>query len=300
MTSHHTPRGRPVAAPPDPDPTPPGLRLPPLSCDAHCHIFGPGDRFPYAEDRAYDPPDVSEADLRARHDLLGLERALIVQSAAHGTDHAALLDALRTGRGRYRGVALLTPDTLPYQVAELHEAGVRGVRLQFLPHLGAAPAPEAIRAVADLVRPYGWHVAFHVAGDAVIELADTIRGIGLPAVIDHMARVDLHAGLDGPQVTALRHLLGSGGVWVKLSAPERISRTDPPYEDAIGLARLLAADAPERVLWGTDFPHPNVPRMPDDGLLVDLIERIAPEEKARRLMLVDNPAALLDFPGEAR
>ncbi|MFI0408352.1 amidohydrolase family protein [Actinomadura sp. 3N508] len=292
--------GRRVAAPPHPNPKVPGLRLPPRSCDAHCHLFGPGDVFPYAEDRAYDPPDVSKDDLRRRHDLLGLGRAIIVQSAAHGTDHSALLDALRTYPERYRGVALLTPRTTPAEVAALHRAGVRGVRVQFMPHLGPSPTPDELRAVVDLVRPYAWHVAFHISGDAVVDMFDTLRSTGMPAVIDHMARVDLATGLDGPQVGALRRLLDTGDVWVKLSAPERMSAEGPPYADAVELARLLAAQAPERCLWGTDFPHPNVREMPDDGVLVDLIEEIVPDEDARHRILVANPAGLADFPPEPR
>ncbi|QXJ21249.1 amidohydrolase family protein [Actinomadura graeca] len=285
-----------AAAPPHPDPKVPALRLPPGSCDAHCHIFGPGDVFPYPEDRAYDAPDVTKEDLRRRHDLLGVDRAIIVQSAAHGTDHAALLDALRSDPGRYRGVALVTPRTTPAEIAGLHQAGVRGVRLQFMPHLGPGPTPAELRAVLDLVRPYGWHVAFHIAGDAVVDMSGTLRSTGLPAVIDHMARVDLRAGLEGAQVRALRRLLDTGDVWVKLSAPERLSSGGPPYADALELARALAAQAPERCLWGTDFPHPNVREMPDDGVLVDLIERIVPDEAARHRILVANPAELVGFP----
>ncbi|MFC4055766.1 amidohydrolase family protein [Actinomadura syzygii] len=285
-----------VAAPPDPDPKIPDLRLPPRSCDAHCHIFGPGDVFPFPDDRAYDPPDVSKEDLRRRHDLLGLERAIVVQSAAHGTDHSALLDALSAFPDRYRGVALLTPRTKPGEVAALHQAGVRGVRVQFMPQLGPPPTPDELRTILDLVRPYGWHVAFHIAGDAVVEMSDTLRSTGLPTVIDHMARVDLATGLDGEQVRALRGLLDAG-VWVKLSAVDRLSGEGPPYADAVELARLLAAQAPERCLWGTDFPHPNVREMPDDGVLVDLIERIVPDEKARHRILVTNPAELADFGG---
>ncbi|WP_242904903.1 amidohydrolase family protein [Actinomadura terrae] len=299
MTSHEAARGgRRLAAPPHPNPTAPVLRLPSLSCDAHCHIFGPGDVFPYPEDRAYDTPDVTKEDLRRRHDLMGVERALIVQSAAHGTDHAALLDALRSNRGRYRGVALPTPRTTPAEVAGLHEAGVRGVRLQFMPHLGTSPSPDEVRAVADLVRPHGWHMAFHIAGDTVVDMFDTLRAGGPPVVIDHMARVDLRTGLDGPQVSALRRLLDTGNVWVKLSAPDRLSAGGPPYDDAVELAALLAAQAPERCLWGSDFPHPNVREMPDDGVLVDLIGRIAPDEKTRHRILVTNPAELFDFPLE--
>src|SRR6266516_1730097 len=192
----------PSCPPPHPDPKVPALRLPPLSCDAHCHIFGPAHRFPYAPDRTFTPPDVSKDDLRRRHDHLGFERAVIVQSSCHGSDHTALLDALASGQGRYRGVALVTPQTPAREVARLDAAGVRGARLNFLPHLGQSPSPEDIRA---LVR-----------------------------------------------------LLATGTVWVKLSGADRLSLTGPPYPDAVALARLLASHAPERVLWGTDYPPPQL------------------------------------------
>lgn len=282
--------------PPHADPKRPSVRLPPGACDAHCHIFGPGDVFPYAPDRTFTPPNVSRHDLRRRHDHLGLDRAVIVQSACHGTDHAALLDALRAAPDRYRGVALITPGTPDSAIAGLHAAGVRGFRLNFLPHLGGAPAPETIAALVRATAPYGWHAQVHVAGDGVRELAGQIRAIEIPVVLDHMARVDLREGLDGPAVRALLGLLDDG-VRVKLSGADRISVTGPPYHDAADLARLLAAYAPDRVLWGTDFPHPNITGpAPDDGALADLVERIAPTAEARHRLLVTNPAELYGFP----
>lgn len=281
--------------PPCPDPTVPSVRPPAGSIDAHCHIFGPGDVFPYAPDRTFTPPDVSRHDLRRRHDHLGLDRAVIVQSACHGTDHSALLDALRADPDRYRGVALITPDTSDAAIAELHAAGVRGFRLNFLPHLGGPPPAETIGALVRKVAPYGWHAQLHVAGDGVREMAGRIRAIEIPVVIDHMARVDLRQGLRGPAVEALLGLLDDG-VRVKLSGADRVSLTGPPYEDAAGLARLLAAHAPSRVLWGTDFPHPNITGpSPDDGVLLNLLEHVAPDAAARRRLLVANPAELYGF-----
>ncbi|TDD88481.1 amidohydrolase [Actinomadura darangshiensis] len=282
--------------PPHPHPRVPRLRPPSGAIDAHCHVFGPGHLFPYAEGRTFTPPDVSEDDLRRRHDHLGLDRALIVQSSCHGTDHSALLDALRTGGGRYRGVALVTPGTPPEEIARLHEAGVRGARLNFMPHLGQSPSPETIRAVTDLVGPFSWHLGVHVAGTGIADLEDVIRAIEIPVVIDHMARVDLRDGLASEPVRALKRLLGEGGVWVKLSGADRLTHEGPPYGDSAALARALAAHAPERVVWGTDFPHPNIRgAAPDDGLLVDLLDEIAPSEELRRRILVDTPAALFGF-----
>lgn len=292
-----SPDPTPGCPPPHPNPKKPDRPLPPLSCDAHCHIFGPADAFPYAATRTFTPPDVSAADLRRRHEHLGFDRAVIVQSACHGTDHAALLDALRTGGDRYRGVALATPDTPAAEIARLHEAGVRGVRVNFLPHLGGAPPPEAIDALVRLVRPFGWHVQVHVAGEGVAELSDVLAGIGPRVVIDHLARVDLRAGVRSPAVSALLRLMDTGNVWVKLSGADRVSLTGPPYHDAADLARLLVDHAPERVLWGTDFPHPNIRgASPDDGALTDLIDRITPTDTHRHRLLVTNPAELYGFP----
>lgn len=270
---------------PDPNPHAPSIVLPPGSCDAHCHIFGPTARFPYAADRTFTPPEAPLADLRALHRLLGFERSVIVQSAAHGTDHAALLDAL--GRGDYRGVALVRPDTPPAEVERLHEAGVRGARLHFTPHLGAAPTQAEIVA---LVRPYDWHIALHVAGSGIADHEALVRSLPLRVVVDHMARVDLDAGLDSEPVRALLRLLDSGRVWVKLSGADRLARKPPSMADSARLGRLLVSHAPERVVWGTDFPHPNTHGfVPNDGDLVDLIAEIAPDDATRHRLLVANP-----------
>lgn len=281
-------------------PRTPRLALPPGACDAHCHIFGPTDTFPYAPERTFTPPEAPKERLRQLHRTLGLERAVIVQSACHGRDHSALLDALADGAGRYRGVAIVDPATPEREIRRLHEAGVRGARLHFAPHLGAAPTEDEVRAVVRLIRPYGWHVALHVQGEGIAVHEELARSIPLPVVIDHMARVDLADGsapdLDAPPVRALRRLLETGRVWVKLSGADRLAARPPDMDDSVALARLLAADAPERVLWGTDFPHPNTRGfVPDDGDLVDLLERIAPDADGLRRLLVENPARCFGF-----
>lgn len=279
------------------EPKVPALQLPPGSCDAHCHVFGPVDKFPYADDRTFTPPEAPKERLRSLHRTLGLERAVIVQSVCHGSDHAALLDALEAGGGSYRGVALVGPQTPEYEIIRLHDAGARGARLNFTPHLGPAPTPETVRAVAELVGPFGWHLAVHVAGEGVADHEGLISALAVPVVIDHMARVDLRTGLDSAAIRALSRLLETGKVWIKLSGADRLATRPPDFDDAIALARLLVLRAPERVLWGTDFPHPNTSGfMPDDGVLVDLIERFAPDEATRHRLLVTNPAACFGFP----
>jgi 2-pyrone-4,6-dicarboxylate lactonase len=283
---------------PDPAPRAPAVQLPANSCDSHCHIFGPTDVFLYAPERSFTPPEAPKEDLQRLHGLLGFERAVIVQSACHGTDHSALLDALGAGRGRYRGVALISPHTSANQIARLHDTGVRGARLHFTPHLGAAPSPEAIRAVTDLVRPFGWHIALHVAGQGIAEHEDLVRSFPVPVVIDHMARVDLHDADSAAE--SLFRLLDTGTVWVKLSGADRIAQRPPRMDDAAAFARRLADHAPERVVWGTDFPHPNTHGfMPNDGDLVDLLEDIAPGQAALHRLLVANPSECFDFPDVA-
>jgi 2-pyrone-4,6-dicarboxylate lactonase len=284
-----------IAGPLD-QPTPPTFTPPPGSCDSHCHVFGPAAKFPFAFERTFTPPDVPEAELARLHTALGIDRAVIVQSACHGRDHAVLVDALRKGRGRYRGVALIGLDTPRSELNRLHAEGVRGIRLQFMPHLGAAPTDDEILQYADLVNPLGWHVEIHVAGTGAVDRFDVITKIPTPVVIDHLGRVDLREGIDSPAVQALRRLLDTGTVWLKLSGTYRVTTTGAPYDDANALARALAAHAPDRVVWGTDFPHPNLHGpMPDDGVLLDGIPAIVPDRQRQRKLLIENPTELFDF-----
>jgi len=286
----------PDGPPPNPNPRKPALALPPGACDSHCHIYGPFERFPLPNDRSFTPNEAPETALRRLHDHLGIDRAVIVQSQGHGFDHRPLLAALATGAGRYRGVALIRPETTEAEIAQFDAAGICGARFNFLAHLGGAPKPEMVRAVMDRVRAYGWHIAIHVAGQGLVEHEAFIRSIDAPVVIDHMGRPDLRDGPDGAAMTALRRLLDGGRVWVKLSGADRISAAGAAYHDVAPLARRLAEHAPERVLWGSDWPHVNLHApMPDDGDLVDLIGQIAPSEAGRQLMLVDNPIRFFGF-----
>jgi predicted TIM-barrel fold metal-dependent hydrolase len=285
----------PTIPPPDPNPKKPQFKLPPLACDSHFHVFGPHRKFPFAPNRPFTPADAPKEDLFRLHAFLGFERGVFVQSTCHGSDHSALVDLLAAGEGRYRGVALLEPLMRQEEVDRLDEAGVRGVRLHFFPRLGA-PMPVAdMRRVIELVEPYGWHIAIHTGGDGIVDLYDFIRSIDAPVVIDHIGRVDVGEGLKGKAFSVLRRLLDAGNIWVKLSGTDRITKQPYPYADAVPFARELAAHAPERVVWGTDWPHPNHTAVPNDGDLVDLIPQIAPDAKMRQLMLVDNPTRLFGF-----
>lgn len=286
----------PACPPPNPEPRRPELAVPTGACDAHCHIYGPFACYPLPDDRSFTPSEAPEPALRRLHDHLGIERAVIVQSQGHGWDHRPLLDALVHGAGRYRGVALVRPDTAEADIAALDAAGVCGARFSFLAHLGGGPDPAAIHAVADRVRTHCWHIAIHVAGDGLAEHEALIRALPGPVVIDHMGRPDLRAGLSSPAITALRRLLNTGRVWVKLSGADRISLTGAPFRDVVPLAAGLAAHAPERVLWGSDWPHVNLHGpMPNDGDLVDMLAEVVPSVAARNKLLVDNPVQFFGF-----
>lgn len=281
-------------APPHPDPHAPTMFVPPPGAtDAHCHIFGPGDRFPYAPDRSYTPPDSGIDDFEALQERLGLSNAVFVQASCHGTDNAAMLDALRRGAGRYAGVAMIDESFTDDQIAELHEAGVRGTRFNFVAHLGGAPDLDVFWRIVERVAEHGWHIVLHFDAVDLPAYAELLDRMPVPYVIDHMARVDATAGLDQAPFRALLDLMADERCWVKISGAERLTADGPPpYDDVVPFARALVEAAPDRILWGTDWPHPNVRHTPDDGDLVDLVGLVAPDEATRRRILVDNPRRL--------
>ncbi len=283
-------------APPDPDTRRPEYRAPPGSCDAHCHVFGPGDVFPYASTRKYTPPDAPREKLRQLHDTLGLERAVIVQASCHGTDNSAMLDAIAASDGRYRGVCNADDSFTESQFAELHAGGIRGVRFNFVKHLGGAPDLDKMRAIIEKVRHLPWHVELHFDAKDLLEYESVLDEIPLPVVIDHMGRAPVVDGVgQAPFQSLLSKLRNSENLWVKVSGSERLSATGPPFSDALPFASACIDAAPDRVIWGTDWPHPNVKVMPNDGDLVDLIPQMAPTIDLQRQLLVDNPARLFGF-----
>ncbi|MHC3475198.1 amidohydrolase family protein [Streptomyces sp. 7R007] len=291
------PAPSPGCPPPHPAPRRPGLVLPPGSCDAHCHILGPAAVFPYVPERTFTPIDAPKEQVAALHAHLGLSRAVVVQSSCNGSDHRTLLDALAAGGGRLRGIALVGERTTRAEIEELHRAGVRGFRLNFLPHLRAAPTREEIDSVLERVDGLGWVAELHLTGPEVARYEPLIRSLPGRVVIDHLARIDLADGEHGQALRCLRSLLDTGDVWLKVSGVDRVSRQGPPYADAVALAASFVAQAPHRVVWGTDYPHVNiVGSAPDDGLLVDLLGDIAPDPGDLRRLMVDNPADLFDFP----
>jgi predicted TIM-barrel fold metal-dependent hydrolase len=284
-----------LARPPLPNPTKPKYAPPPLACDAHCHVFGPPERFPYAPGRPYTPAEPAPKERLARlHAHLGLARAVIVQATPHGVDNGAMLDAIAASGGAYRGVALLGKDATDDELERLHAGGVRGARFNFVRHLGGAPDPAYFDRTVQRVKGLGWHVELHFDAEDIGTYRELLGRMSVPYVIDHMGRVKSDGGLEQPPLRMLLELLRDERAWVKVSGAERVSASGKrPFHDAIPIARAIIEAAPDRVLWGTDWPHPNVPNeMPDDGELVDLFAAFCTDEGLRRKVLVDNPARL--------
>jgi predicted TIM-barrel fold metal-dependent hydrolase len=271
----------------------PNFKLPPGATDAHCHVFGPGNVFPYAPNRRYTPDDAPKEMLRKLHDFLGISRAVIVQASCHGIDNRAMLDCIASDRKRYRGVAIVNDDFTDKNYDELHAGGVRGVRFNFVKHLGGAPDMAVFNRVMDRIKRRGWHVVLHVDAPDILPLSDVIKKLPLPFVIDHMGRVPARDGVDQPPLKALLELAKRDNAWIKVCGSERIDF--PPYDKAVPIAHAIIEAAPERVLWGTDFPHPNPSHEADEADLVDLVPKFAPDPKRQQALLVDNPARLYDF-----
>jgi 2-pyrone-4,6-dicarboxylate lactonase len=271
----------------------PHFKLPPGSCDAHCHVFGPAAKFPYAPTRRYTPADAPKEMLAALHAHLGIERAVIVQASCHGTDNAAMLDCIASDPKRYRGVAIVDDSFTEKDLDQLDRGGMCGVRFNFVKHLGGAPDLDVFNRIIDRIKGRGWHVVLHVDAPDIIPLSEMMRKLPLPFVIDHMGRVPSAAGVDQPPFKALIELSRCENCWVKVCGSERISM--PPYAAAVPIARALVDAAPTRVLWGTDFPHPNATHEANEADLVDLVPQFAFDPLAQKRLLVDNPARLYGF-----
>jgi 2-pyrone-4,6-dicarboxylate lactonase len=279
-------------AAPDPNPVKPKYAPPPGACDAHCHIFGPGARFPYAPERRYTPPDAPKEQLAALHRHLGFTRAVLVQASCHGHDNSAMLDAMAWSKGAWRGVAMLGDDVTECELERLHAGGTRGVRFNFVRHLGGAPDLGVIERVVARIRPLGWHLQVHLDAEDLATYAGFLDRLPVPFIIDHMGRVAAAHGLQqNPFRELLALLKANSHAWVKVSGTDRVSSSGKPFHDAIPFAEALIEAAPQRVLWGTDFPHPNANPMPNDGELVDLFAAFCPKE-LRHCILVDNPTRL--------
>lgn len=284
-----------------PNPSEPTFTAPEGAVDAHCHVFGPAAEFPFAPERKYTPVDAGKEQLFALRDHLGLSRNVIVQATCHGSDNSALVDALRASDGRARGVASVTSDVTRDELERLHAAGVRGVRFNFVKRLVDAAPTDALETVAAKIAPLGWHVVLYFEAPDLPDLQDFFLSLPVTLVVDHMGRPDVSADPEGPEFTGFLDFVARSGAWVKVSCPERLTRTGPraldgeqrAYTDVVPFARKVVESVPDRVLWGTDWPHPNLTdHMPDDGLLLDHVPQIAVTAEQQRALLVDNPMRL--------
>ena len=285
-----------------PAPSKPHFTLPPGAVDAHCHVFGPGSEFPYAAERKYTPCDASKAQLFALRDHLGFDKNVIVQASCHGSDNRAMIDALKHSQGRARGVATIKRTISDAELQEMHEAGVRATRFNFVKRLVDFTPRDELLEIAHRIAPLGWHVVIYFEAIDLPELWDFFTALPTIVVVDHMGRPDVTKPIDGPEFELFIQMMReNSNIWAKVSCPERLSVAGPraldgernAYRDVVPFAKKLVENFPDRVLWGTDWPHPNLTNyMPDDGLLVDYLPHIATTAELQKKLLVDNPNRL--------
>ena len=277
-----------------PNPKTPEFTPPAGAVDAHCHVFGPAHEFPFAPERKYTPGDAGKDMLFALRDHLGLSRNVIVQASCHGKDNAAMVDALESSNGMARGVAVVAHDIADEELDRLHAAGVRGVRFNFVKRLVDATPREVFMRTAERVQRLGWHIVVYFEVPDLEDLTPFLKTLPGIVVVDHMGRPDVSLPVEGPDFQRFVTLMAEmPNMWTKVSCPERLTVAGPPYDDVVPFQRYLVETFSDRVLWGTDWPHPNVKsHQPDDGLLVDTIARIAPIADLQQALLIDNPMRL--------
>jgi 2-pyrone-4,6-dicarboxylate lactonase len=277
-----------------PNPSKPRFKVPRGAVDAHCHVFGPASRFPYAPERKYTPVDAPKEKLFALRDFLGFEKNVIVQASCHGSDNAALVDALINSNDKARGIAVIGEDISDRELKEMDAAGVKGVRFNFVKRLVDFTPRDVLERIAARIAPLGWHIVVYFEMPDLPDLAPFFTALPTAIVVDHMGRPDVKKGVDHPEFQLYLRLLDRHtNIWSKVSCPERLTIAGPPYEDVVPFARTLVERFPDRLLWGTDWPHPNMPvEAPDDGVLVDVIPKIARTPDLQQALLVDNPMRL--------
>jgi 2-pyrone-4,6-dicarboxylate lactonase len=276
------------------NPSKPAYQPPAGAIDAHCHVFGPAQQFPYHPKRKYTPCDASKEKLFELRDYLGFERNVIVQASCHGTDNAALIDALQSAGDLARGVAVVSPDITHEELAQMHQAGVRAVRFNFVKRLVDSTPREVFLGIADKIKQYGWHIVVYFEAPDLQNLIPFLLQLDHTIVIDHMGRPDVTKGIDHADFQRFVKLLGDNqNFYTKVSCPDRLTQQALDYSDVEPYARTLVERFPQQVLWGTDWPHPNMKsHTPDDGQLVDVIPKIATTDVLQQALLVDNPMRL--------
>jgi 2-pyrone-4,6-dicarboxylate lactonase len=275
-----------------PNPSKPTFVVPAGAVDAHCHVFGPGDVFPFAPERKYTPCDASWEQLFALRDFLGFEKNVVVQATCHGSDNSALLDVLERAKGKARGVVTVKPDITEEELQRMHDLGVRGVRFNYVKRLVDPKPDDYYREIIEKIRPLGWHVVLYFEPADLAEKMDFFNSLNIPLVIDHMGRPDVTKPVDNEEFEMfLDFMRGNQDVWCKVSCPDRLTKSgSPEYADVVPFAKKIVEEFPDRVLWGTDWPHPNMKtEMPDDGILVDYVPSIAVTPELQTKLLVTNP-----------
>ena len=277
-----------------PNPSKPKYKAPAGAVDAHCHVFGPASRFPYAPERKYTPVDAPKEKLFALRDFLGLDKNVIVQASCHGKDNAALIDALENSDNRARGIAVVGEDVTDSELRAMDKAGVKGVRFNFVKRLVDFTPRDVLERIAARIAPLGWHIVVYFEMPDLPELESFFTSLPTTVVVDHMGRPDVREGLEHPEFQRYLRLLDrQRNIWTKVSGPERLTVAGAPYDDVVPFARALVERYSDRVIWGTDWPHPNMPvEAPDDGVLVDVIAKIALTPSLQHALLVDNPMQL--------
>ncbi|WP_282181192.1 amidohydrolase family protein [Aliiroseovarius marinus] len=277
-----------------PSPKTPDFKLPEGAVDAHCHVFGPSPAFPFAPERKYTPCNAGKDQLFALRDHLGFSRNVIVQATCHGKDNRAMVDACIAAGDLARGIASVGPDITEDEIREMDAAGVRGVRFNFVKRLVDATPKEVFIEIANKIKPFGWHIVVYFEAADLEELVPFLESLPTVLVVDHMGRPDVTKGVDHPDFRRFIRLMEDNeNIWSKVTCPERLSVQGPPYDDVVPYCAEIVKRFPDRVLWGTDWPHPNMKsHMPDDGALVDFIPKIAPNPEHQQKLLVDNPMRL--------
>jgi len=275
-------------------PQKPTIKLPPLSCDAHCHIFGPANQFPYVTNRSFTPVDAPKEKLFALHELLGIERCVIVQTALHGFDNAVVVDAMQAKPGKYLGVALCSAKTDSATLKEMYAQGFRGVRFNFMAHLNNSDSNEDILELTKRLAPLNMHLQVHFSSDLVHQLGPFLKQSAVPVMIDHIGRVDASLGENHQDFQALLHLMEDPKMHMKVSGVDRIVK-GLPYTSGIHLAKIMVDRFTEKCVWGTDWPHPNHHHIPQDGMLVDSISQITDTPEKLMHIMVKNPEFFYGF-----
>jgi len=277
-----------------PNPKKPNFQLPKGAVDAHCHVFGPSPEFPFAPERKYTPCNAGKDKLFELRDYLGFERNVIVQATCHGTDNSAMVDACCAAGELARGVASVRSDITASELGEMHEAGVRAVRFNFVKRLVDATPREVFLEIAGKIQEFGWSTVVYFEASDLADLQPFLQQLPGIIVVDHMGRPDVTKGVVHPDFQRFMDLMsGNENMWCKVTCPERLTVTGPPYEDVVPYCKAIVQEFENRVLWGTDWPHPNMKsHMPDDGALVDYIPQIADTSAQRQKLLVTNPMRL--------